>query len=724
MDFATNFNSPGNITKDMLDQEILKFTLSLYNNALLSRKGVDFVIQQFETFISKLMIPFIVSQMESQVKPVANIASYSKVLYILENNKQLFGKFSTEHLRFKLYEQESYYIPPQLFEIGEDSVFLTDGQGGTKVGKKTIYAAHVPLKLTLEAFFKVPGMFNQMQGYADSLSRDKTMISNFIQGDLWSKKYKTSEKLIFPLFVYFDEFETGNALGSHSGEEKLGGVYVSLACLPPHLVAKVKNIFVSTICHAKYLKKFGNERIFRKVIEDFNVLSDEGIIVTVNGQDRIVYFECVLVLGDNLGLNCICGFSESFTANRFCRFCSATIAQCQELAVEDETLVRTINTYESDVLKNDLYGTGIKERCVFNNIKKFHIAENKCVDVDHDVGEGIAAYTISKVVESLVKTNVITLEIINNRIDSFPYNETEKSNKPRPLFFRTGKKGGSEVAFRQSASESLCLTRYLGLMIGDLVPAENKYWKLYLCLRKIVGLLTSPQLNRGQIENVGILIQKHNRLYLKLFGKLKPKMHIWLHYPHIMLLNGPVVHFSTMKYERENRKLKEVALGTTSSTHLPKTIAIRHQLQFAYNLQCCPMLEGDVVIGPIENANAHENMKKLVPQIQIDTPVSSLKYIEILGKRFSARTVFVSRIETEGIRFGLVKKILLFNNNVYFHAKEFDTICFNHSYHAYHVHSNSNKPDLLINIELLPKTPPCLLITKNKDEFVATRYDI
>ena len=93
-----------------------------------------------------------------------------------------------------------------------------------------------------------------MWDYANSLSKDKAILSNFIQGDLWAKRYSSSEKLIFPLFVYFDEFETGNAMGSHGGEETLE-VYVSLVCLPPHLVAKMKNIFVSTIFHSKYLKK-------------------------------------------------------------------------------------------------------------------------------------------------------------------------------------------------------------------------------------------------------------------------------------------------------------------------------------------------------------------------------------------------------------------------------------------------------------------------------------
>ena len=71
-------------------------------------------------------------------------------------------------------------------------------------------------------------------------------LTHFLQGSLWLLKYvpKNVGKLVIPLYLYFDEFEVGNALGSHAGEQKLGGVYVSIACLPPHLASKLSNIFV------------------------------------------------------------------------------------------------------------------------------------------------------------------------------------------------------------------------------------------------------------------------------------------------------------------------------------------------------------------------------------------------------------------------------------------------------------------------------------------------
>lgn len=171
----------------------------------------------------------------------------------------------------------------------------------------------------MQAIFSRPGFLDEMCHYADSLSENKTALCNFIQGDLWLNEYKieVSKKLIFPIYAYFDEFEVRNPLASHAGEEKLGGIHVSLATLPPQWQGKLENIFVSTIVHSKYMKKFGNKAIFQKLIEDINFLSNEGIEVNVDGIMKRIYFQCVLILGDNLGINVICGFSESFSANHY-----------------------------------------------------------------------------------------------------------------------------------------------------------------------------------------------------------------------------------------------------------------------------------------------------------------------------------------------------------------------------------------------------------------------
>ena len=101
-------------------------------------------------------------------------------------------------------------------------------------------------------------------------------------------------------------------------------------------------------------------------------------------MDEKVYFQCVTILGDNLGVNCICGFSESFNAAYWCRSCSAN---------------------------NKLCKSGVEEE----------IAQNMSADFMHDVPEGVAVYTVSHVLDALIKEKTITLDAINKRIDSFFY---------------------------------------------------------------------------------------------------------------------------------------------------------------------------------------------------------------------------------------------------------------------------------------------------------------
>lgn len=197
------------------------------------------------------------------------------------------------------------------------------------------------------------------------------------------------------------------------------------------------------------------------------------------------FFELILPAGDNKGLNKTCGFVGSFSANHFCRICYASKEECQTMVREVSSKLRKKDNYELDLKKNQSV-SGIKERCVFNQIVNFHIYENYSVDVFHDLWEGVAKCTVRNVLETLIKSedNELSLNILNSRIDSFSYNQSELSNKPRPAFYDTSKKGGRKLKLKQS--QMLGLTRYLGLIIGDLIPYNDKHWRLYKYLRNIL----------------------------------------------------------------------------------------------------------------------------------------------------------------------------------------------------------------------------------------------
>ena len=78
-------------------------------------------------------------------------------------------------------------------------------------------------------------------------------------------------------------------------------------------------------------------------------------------------------------------FSRSFTANKYCRICTATSKQCKIMTEEVASQVRTRESYDVDFKLRDPKSTGIYEECVFNKLSDFHITENQAVDVMHDI---------------------------------------------------------------------------------------------------------------------------------------------------------------------------------------------------------------------------------------------------------------------------------------------------------------------------------------------------
>lgn len=85
--------------------------------------------------------------------------------------------------------------------------------------------------------FAIPKLVNDIFNFIDNLSTDGTWIENIIQSSYWkerkSKLELKDDEEALPIFIYYDDFEPLNALGSHRGAYKLSGVYVYMPCLPP-----------------------------------------------------------------------------------------------------------------------------------------------------------------------------------------------------------------------------------------------------------------------------------------------------------------------------------------------------------------------------------------------------------------------------------------------------------------------------------------------------------
>ncbi|CAG9818755.1 unnamed protein product [Phaedon cochleariae] len=379
----------------------------------------------------------------------------------------------------------------------------------------------IPIAEVFQNFFSMPGILKDILEHLDYLKHSTGDIENIMQGRVWRDimaKEGDGDHLNLPLILFYDDFEVGNPLGSHATVHKLGGVYLSLPFLPGHYVSQLDNIFIIALFHASDRVDFGNNMVFQKVIEVLNNLRNNGINVTTDAYTGTIKFHVACITGDNLGLNGILGFVESFVANHFCRICSAHREETKYMLYEDKVLLRSPESYGRDVFLGNYSETGIKERCVFlNSLDGFQLFEHVSVDLLHDFLEGACRYVMSYVVQFLVQeSKLVPLNIMQSKIASFNYGPDSGSKPTNCLIV-----DGSTLKLKTSAAEMMTLVRYFGILVGYYVPNDCEVWDLYIYLRRILDRLVNPRNSIGALdENIWrhFKIMKHGFILKVLRG--------------------------------------------------------------------------------------------------------------------------------------------------------------------------------------------------------------
>lgn len=132
------------------------------------------------------------------------------------------------------------------------------------------------------------------------------MLKNLPCGSLWQDILrKNHDKLILPLTLYFDDFETSNPLGSHSGVYKVVVVYFCISSIPPEYKSRLENIFLTLIFHTSERFEFGNRATFNCLLDELKVLETEGIEIQTSAGVKTIYFNTMFIIGDHLGLHSI-----------------------------------------------------------------------------------------------------------------------------------------------------------------------------------------------------------------------------------------------------------------------------------------------------------------------------------------------------------------------------------------------------------------------------------
>ena len=257
---------------------------------------------------------------------------------------------------------------------------------------------------------------------------NKPNISSFLHGALWQNKLRSvKSKINIPYFLYFDDLQVNDPLGSHT--QSLGAFYYSFPALQN--ASKLENIYLGGFIKSTDLKDYGNSVTMCYLIDKMNELAKDGILI----NNIKVHFLLGLVVGDNLGLNGILDFSKSFASNYFCRFCTSHKLETQKQLNEDAENLRNIDNYKRHVANADVSTTGINNESIFNTIEQFHVTHNFSLDFMHLFPEGILHYDLSHILKYYIfNLKLFTLDELNRRKNVFNYGAIEADNMSKDIY--------------------------------------------------------------------------------------------------------------------------------------------------------------------------------------------------------------------------------------------------------------------------------------------------
>lgn len=679
------------------------FVGNLYSDASLNRRQIDNIILNTSDLFKE-----VITEVKKDV--LEKLPKDAQLLHSVENTfdgyDSKFDKYDSDYKRNKSFLNSECFVKPWSYAIGYGT--QDQNRGGEVVIRNKEYQGEIVLLSdSLKKFFELPKVLDKTLEYVENLMKEKFIISNFVQGEVWQEVLKKYEKeLVLPYFLFYDDFEVNNPLGSHSTIHNLGGVYAILPCLPPQFRSLLDNMFLVALFHSADKKEFGNDATLRPVIEDLKKLETAGIDIKLSDKVINVKFVLGLVTGDNLGLNSILGFVQSFNSNVMCRICKMDRLEQSQLFFEDPTKLRTAENYSSDLVEGNPSKSGIVESCIFNELKNYHVTKNVVVDLMHDLFEGICRVEISKILLYFVdEKKYFSLEALNERIQFFDYSYHDRNNRISGISLLQLKNG-----LKISSSEMITLVTNLPLMIGDLIPTDDQVWSLFLSLRKIVDILLAKNLDLRSSSILRTEIAAHHKLFTDLFQEnLKPKHHFLVHYPSIIKKVGPPIHFWAMRGEAMHRPLKQVARSTTSRINIPKTIAIRHQLKFTHKiLESRGFQEERIKWGPLKKPDPNLLSRVLQMNYYPNEEIFRIPWVEKDGVLYKENMIIISKFESEDPVFCEIKSLFIIKSEssvkVFFITKSFTTSGFDTHLYSFQI-CDENSTEEVLFIEQISAYP-------------------
>ncbi|XP_043464546.1 uncharacterized protein LOC122499985 [Leptopilina heterotoma] len=360
---------------------------------------------------------------------------------------------------------------------------------------------------------------------------------------------------------------------------------------------------------------------------------------------------------------------------------------------EDQTLLRTpenhdrqtqeIEDAQDEAEKIRLSREyGINRRCQLNELTGSH-ATITAPDLMHDDLLGICIVTTRCYPNKICfEDEFITLDILNEKIQEFDFEYSEKSSKPSII-----KKKliiNKDEEFRQNASQMWQLVTMLPLILADHVPEAYPPHQNFLMLLQILCISFGDKIIVPMISYLKFTIGEYLQTFKDIYKiPLTPKQHFLLHRPMLITKLGPVSHFVTIREEAKHQQFKREAQFKRTYKNLPITLGKKHQLFQASVVQ--EVLEYAEQTGPKKLIDVDSEPFRTF--FRNNTHVYSTTWIKFNGIKYEAKKclIAVGYDERNLPEFRAIDFICLENEVVVLLCKKVITIEHNLSIMAYEI---------------------------------------
>lgn len=245
-----------------------------YNESVVPRNKVQTLINDVNSFNENCLQTLktkVLLSLKNHENDCNSVIKISEMFDVVSNP---FINLQSEYKRMQLLENMGLYIKPIEITIGSKYKEVMK-DGNILVETVNVNICFISLRSVFKVFFEQPNVLKTILKYFDDLmSESEDITFSYIQSEVWKEKCRNNPgKIVIPFFLYFDEYETANPLGSHAGKKKVGAVYVSFgSCFPPEFSSCLNYIFLAQLFNANDKKTFGNKIIFKQLIAEINYL--------------------------------------------------------------------------------------------------------------------------------------------------------------------------------------------------------------------------------------------------------------------------------------------------------------------------------------------------------------------------------------------------------------------------------------------------------------------